>query len=332
MLRYRTQGLLAVGLGILAAGCLSEPDLKTNLRPEGDPEVLAVLAIDPVVTGSESASYCKYVGATLDEKGPGLVQGSTICPTEASEFEAAELFPLGWDIRIVFDELLNGDAVEELDCDVDGDGVQDNPIETCDGHIANTHPVTLTCGTTTIDYDGYYYPNGNKESFPVGPAIYVSPDPASVTVPTGTACTISINDIVVDKDGNTVGTGAQVGTFDLKIQDLGFYGSDPEEGGDPIAVDGAFGFAFNANLDAASVDATEVEVLDSTGAVVATVDFAVDSFNDASDGIFLFSTDAAGFAPGTYTARLKSGATFTEVNGGTVTLTENIDIPFTVEA
>src|SRR5690349_5588328 len=121
MLRYRTQGALAVGLGILGTGCLSEPDLKTNLRPEGPPEVLAVLAVDPAVTGHEGPAYCKYVGSTLDEKGPGLVQGSTICPTEAADFEAEGLFPLAWDIRIVFDELLNGDAVEELICDVNGD-------------------------------------------------------------------------------------------------------------------------------------------------------------------------------------------------------------------
>jgi hypothetical protein len=61
------------------------------------------------------------------------------------------------------------------------------------------------------------------------------------------------------------------------------------------------------------------------------VDFVVDEFNGTTDGIFLVSTAAGGFAPGEYTARLKSGAMFTEVNGGTVTLTENVDVRFVVE-
>jgi len=300
--------------------------------------VLSVLAVDPVVTGHEDAAYCKYVGTALDEKGPGLVQGTQVCPAVSTDFEAAELFPLGWDIRIVFDELLNGDQVEELDCDVDGDGVQDDPIETCDGHIANTRPVTLTCGdaNTPVAYDGYYYPNGNKESFPVGPALYVSPDPADLTFATGTTCTITITDVVVDKQGETVASGNQLDTFDLKIQDLSLYATDPEDAEavadrGVIAPDGAVGFAFNADLDDTSVTAAEVEVLDSAGAVVATVDFAVDAFNGSTDGIFLFSSDAAGFTPGSYTARLKSGAMFTEVNGGTITLAADVNVRFVVE-
>lgn len=337
MLRYRTQGVLAVGLGILATGCLSEPELKTNLRPEGPPEVLSVLAVDVVAHG-EVAAYCKYVGTALDEKGPGLVQGTQICPQVSTDFEAAELFPLGWEVRIVFDELLNGDAIEELDCDADGDGEQDDPITTCDGHIANTRPVSITCGAanTPVGYDGYYYPNGNKESFPVGPAIYVVPDAADLTFPTGTTCTVTITDVVVDKQGETVASGAQLDTFDLRIQDLALFATDPEDAEAPadrgvIAPDGAVGFAFNADLDDTSVTAAEVEVTNSAGVVVATVDFAVDAFNGTTDGIFLFSSDAAGFAPGEYTARLKSGAMFTEVNGGTITLAADVVVRFVVE-
>jgi hypothetical protein len=328
MLRYRTQGALAVGLGILATGCLSEPELKTNLRPEGPPEVLAVLAVDPAVTGHEGAAFCKYVGTTLDEKGPGLVQGSTICPPTADEFEAEGLFPLAWDIRVVFDELLEGDVVEELICDVDGDGVTDDPIETCDGTIANTRPVTLSCGGTTINYDGYYYPNGNKESFPVGPALYVTPDPADLTFATGTECNITITDVVVDKQGERVASAAN--SFDISIQELSLFQTDPEDGSTtPIAPDGAVAFAFNADLDAASVDAAELSLVDSQGAAVA-FDFAVDSYNGGSDAIYIFG--AAELAPGTYTASLNSGASFTELNTGTVTLQAAITVEFTVEA
>lgn len=333
MLRYRTQGALAVGLGILATGCLGEPELKTNLRPEGPPEVLAVLAVDPVLTGHEGAAFCKYVGADLDDKGPGLVQGTQVCAPLADDFAAEELFPLGWDIRVVFDELLKPDAIEELDCDLDDDGVDDEPL-VCEGHIANTRPVTLTCGGTEINYDGYYYPNGNKESFPVGPAIYVTPDPADLTFPTGTECTITINDVVVDKDGIQVASGAGNDTFNLRIQDLALYQTDPEDAADVadrgvLAPDGVVGFAFNADLDATSVTVADVALLDSAGIPVATIDVFVDAFNGASDGIFIGST--VPLAAGEYTARLVSGAMFTELNGGTITLTENIDVRFVVE-
>lgn len=331
MLRYRTQGALAVGLGILATGCLSEPELKTNLRPEGPPEVLAVLAVDPVVTGGEGAAFCKYDGDTLDEKGPGLVQGTQICPTLAEDFEAAALFPLGWDIRIVFDELLNGDVIEELDCDLDDDGNPDEPF-ICEGHINNTRPVTLTCGGTNVPYDGYYYPNGNKESFPVGPAIYVTPDPAALTFATGTECTVSINDNVVDKQGETVASGAD--SFNIQIQDLAVFSTDPADAAavddrGVIAPDGVVAFTFNADLDPTSVDATDVTVLDANGAPVAGTDFAVDAYYGTSDAIYVFSI--AGFAPGQYTARLVMGAMFTEVNGGTITLPANVDVRFVVE-
>lgn len=331
MLRYRTQGALAVGLGILATGCLSEPELKTNLRPEGPPEVLAVLAIDPVVTGHEGAAFCKYDGDTLDEKGPGLVQGTQICPTSADDFQAEGLFPLGWNIRIVFDELLNGDAVEELDCDLDDDGAPDEPF-ICEGHIANTRPVTLTCGGTAVGYDGYYYPNGNKESFPVGPAIVVIPDPADLTFPTGTECTVTITDVVVDKQGETVASGAD--NFSISIQDLALFSTDPEDAAavedrGVLGPDDVVAFTFNADLDPTSVQATEVTVLDANGAPVADADFAVDAYFGTTDAIYVFST--GGFAPGQYTARLVMGATFAEVNGGMITLAENVDVRFVVE-
>jgi len=235
MLRYRTHGTLAVGLGFLAVGCLSEPEIKTNLRPEGPPEILAVLATDAI--NGELASFCKYDGAALDEKAPGLVQGVTVCPDLPADFEAAELLPLvvqtaggpvGWGVRLVFDELLDPDAVEDLICDADGDGMEDNPITTCIGTIANTQPVTLTCGGMTVPYDGYYYPNGNKESNPVGPALVVSPDPDALTFATGTTCTIAINSVVTDKDGVGVASGPDVGTFNLKLADLAVLSSDPE--------------------------------------------------------------------------------------------------------
>jgi len=320
MLRYRTQGTLAVGLGILAAGCLSEPDIKTNLRPEGDPEVLAVLT-------HETAIHCKYVGGTLDDKGPGFVQGVQICPQEAADFVAtscetciapAELAPLGWDLRIVFDELLQADAVETLECDEDG---------ICVGHINTTMPVDLRCGGTAVAYDGYYYPNGNKESFPVGPAIVVEPDPAALTFATGSTCTLTINEVVKDKDGNTVASGAGLGTFDLRIQDLSIVGTDPEDAEDPaerttLDPDGTVAFVFNALIDGTSVTAADIELLDSTGTVVASTITVTDDVIEIGG--------AADLAAGDYTARLKSGAMITETNTGTLTVGSDIDVRFIV--
>lgn len=334
MLRYRTQGFLAVnlGLGILAAGCLSEPDLKTGLRPEGPPEVLAVLAVD-ATTAAEVPAFCKYVGGVLDEKGPGLVQGTTVCPDVAADFESNDLAPLGWDVRIVFDELLNPDKVEELVCDADGDGEEDAEITVCEGSLLTgmASPITLRCGTTTVPNGGYYYPNGNKESFPVGPAIYVSPDRDALTFATGTTCTISVNDVVVDKSGEKVATGAQLNSFDLKIADLAVVTSQAAAD-DPEAVDadGAVTFLFNANLLATSVTAADFEVVNSTGTVVPTT-VVVDDENGDTDAVRISAAAPTGFAAGTYTARLKSGAVFTEVNGGMLTLTANNDVRFVVE-
>lgn len=320
MLRYRTQGPLAVGLGILAAGCLSEPDLKTNLRPEGPPEVLAVL-ID------EEAAFCKYVGTTLDEKGPGLVQGVQVCPQDQADFTApAELAPLGFSLRIMFDELLRGDDVETLNC-LDEEGNLSDPL-ICVGSIATTLPVELRCSGTSAVYDGYYYPNGNKESFPVGPALVVESDTNSTGAATGTECTLTINEVVKDKDGNVVASGAGIDTFNLKIQDLTVVGTDPEDaeavedrgviaGGDSIV------FGFNAPIDDTSIAAADFEIVDMAGAVVAS-DFAV-----TGTDIEIFG--AAALPAGQYTARLKSGAEIAEVNGGTLTLSADVDVRFVVE-
>jgi hypothetical protein len=294
-------------------GCLSEPELKTNLRPEGLPEVLAVLT-------HEEAVFCKYVGGTLDDKGPGLVQGVQVCPQAMADFTApAELAPLGWDLRIVFDELLRGDDVETLECDEDG---------ICVGHINTTLPVDLRCDGTAVEYDGYYYPNGNKESFPVGPAIVVEPDPASLTFATGTACTVTINDVVKDKEGNTVASGAGLGTFNLKIEDLTLIGTDPEDADDVadrgvIAGDDTIVFAFNALIDDSSIAATEFEILDNAGVVVPSVATATDDVIELAG--------VAALPAGNYTARLKSGASFAETNTGTITLAADIDVRFVVE-
>ena len=327
MLRYRTQGILAAGLGLLFAGCFSDPDLKTGLRPEGPPEVLSVLALD-LNSGAEVATFCKYVGETLDPKGPGLVQGSTICPKAKADFSAGNLEPLGWGIRIVFDELLNGDQVETLDCDVDGDGVQDNPITTCDGHIDTTLPVSITCTGVTgeVAYDGYYVPNGNKDSFPVGPSIAVFPDNVAAT---GSTCTLTINDVVVDKSGEGVASGPDSSTFTMQLADLALVETDPvdaEAVADRavLAPDDAVAFIFNAYIDDASIAATEVVLTTGAGVPVPA------TFEVQDNAIVIFSD--APMPDGDYVAKITTGAGIDEINGGSTTFTSEVVVRFVVAA
>jgi hypothetical protein len=328
MSRYRTQGLLAAGLGLLLTGCFADPDLKTDLRPEGPPEVLTVLALD-LNTGHEGATFCKYVGGALDEKGPGNVQGSIICPAVEADFEAEAAEPLGWGVRIVFDELLNADQVETLDCDVDGDGMQDNPITTCDGHIDTTLPVTVTCEgvTGSIAYDGYYVPNGNKDSFPVGPSIAIFPDNVAAT---GTTCTVTIDpNVVVDKSGTPVVVGADINTFTMTLADLALIGTDPADAeavADRAVIepDGVIAFLFNAYVDGASISATDVTITTEAGAPVAA------SF-DADENAVLVG-GAVDLPPGNYTATLTANASIDEINGGSATITTAEVVRFVVAA
>src|SRR5262245_49871502 len=99
MSRYRPQGVLAVGLGVLtsvACAC-STPDLETNLRPEGDPEILAGMAHNGV-DSSEVAFFCKYDGTTRDVKAPGFVGnpidgGNIVCPEDKADYTAADIDP-----------------------------------------------------------------------------------------------------------------------------------------------------------------------------------------------------------------------------------------------
>jgi hypothetical protein len=315
MQRYRTQGLLAVGLGILATGCFSEPDLKTGLRPEGPPEVLAVLL-------NETPTFCKYVNGVLDEKGPGLVQGSIVCPDEQAMFEPVGASPTGWNMRIMFDELLNGDAVETLEnC---------NPqTDVCQG-VINPDAVTLSCDNTVMSFTGHYYPNGNRETFPLGPSLFVSPDDLTAS---GVDCSLTINDVVVDKEGNSVATGAQVNAFTFSVDPITLLETDPA---DAEAVDDraelgptdAVTFVFNALIDEASIGAGDFALVNlGTNAVIpATVTV------DADDPTLVFLEPDAALAPGNYSARLLAGATLTDLLGGTATIASQAEVRYVVPA
>jgi hypothetical protein len=339
MSRYRPQGILAVCLGLAAAAC-EAPELATDLRPAGDPEVLATLTLNPI-TFVEEAVQCKYVNGVRDEKGPGFVFGAQICPDEEADFTPVRLdarTSVGpWGLRVMFDELLDADRVETLICD-------DVPDigEICAGSLAETKPVTIKCGTDntevgyyflddpeTEDEDesrltaSYYVPNGNNTTYPLGPSLFISPNPWELVFPTGSTCTLTLNgDVVHDKDGNAPPDSDRVIT--AKIADLALETVDPADADDPAdraalaPTIAAAAFVFNADLDDSTVDAEAFELRDADGELIA-ADVFVDAYNASSDAIYVTSSDI--FTPGEYTATMKS-TEVGEVNGGTFTTSE----------
>lgn len=223
----RTHGVVATTLGVLALGACASPEQNTDLRPEGPPDVLAVLVMtDASSQLSEHATFCR----PNDAKRPSLVTlpdatTSQICPEDGSAVTdgVADAYPDGWYVRIMFDELLDP-AVEEL-VDIDE--------ETQSGTIANTHPVELRCksmvGGALVDvpYDGYYSPAGNSVTWPLGPSLVIKPNDPKI-VATDTECQVTITDVVTDKDGNVVPMD-QRGPFKFKIAPIQAIAIDPAD-------------------------------------------------------------------------------------------------------
>jgi hypothetical protein len=231
----------------------------------------------------------------------------------------AELEPLAWNLRTMFDELLNGDKVETLDCNPETD--------TCDGHIDTTLPFDVSCGGSAITYDGYYYPNGNKESNPVGPALILAPIDLA---PTDTDCTFTIKPtVVVDKDGVAVPTGPNENVFTIHVKQLDVVETDPVDAAavadrGVIPPDGAVIMLFNSLIDPASVAAGDIEIRNlDTDAVVAS------DFDIADNELDIFG--AADLPAGNYSASIKAASIVSDVVGGTRTFTDGVTVRFVVE-
>jgi hypothetical protein len=349
MQRYRTQGLLAVGLGLMVGGCFGDTALNTDLRPAGDPEVLAGLARSEI-DGTEAPFFCRYKGSTLDPKGPNIVQGAEICPMDSTMFEANEVDPrvstelgISWGVRFMFDELLNGDAVEDLACDTDG---------LCTGSL-KSNVLSLTCGAsnTHVGITGWYAPNGNNTTFPLGPSLKLNPVPEEMVFPTGTMCNVTLGDAIVDKSGNKVPTDQR--SYPVKIADLALITIDTGINGAStanLAGNATNVFAFNASLDDDSVDGTDFDfaapdgtsVVGTTQAHGAATPVAVgfrfdDDWNLDVDPDVVELNDGAYFraspylTPGSYIARLKVGAEIKEMNGGShIATADDMTEKFTV--
>jgi hypothetical protein len=259
----RTHGVVAATLGALSfgiAGC-DDPAQNTDLRPEGPPDVLAVLVLTDAFDGLyETATYCR----PNDEKRPnlvGVVYGSQeeICPANLSQTvdEVTNAYPDGWYVRIMFDELLDPE-IETLTEVLDEDG---NGTDTYVGSIVDSQPVTLRCesvsgGMVTVDYDGYYSPSGNRLTWPLGPSLVIKPNDPTL-VATSSQCEVTINDNVRDKSGNPVPSD-QRGPYRFQIAPIEVLAIEPADDPDgkrpvdPFVVyDGVY-VQFNTFVDRTS--------------------------------------------------------------------------------
>jgi hypothetical protein len=286
MLDYRSTVAAAAFAGAVLAAC-SDPDLPTDLRTSGPPNVTVVTvlsdeetAIDPNPQGIgrivETATYCR-VG---DNKRPGLVglpdiRTIRICPEDLSKPAVAngvaEAVPPSWIVRVVFDKLLDP-KVEDLVPVLDSMGIQTSTIGSFRGPNM-TQPVTLKCNGIDVSYDGYYVPNGNLQSWPLGPALFVTPTRA-IDVPVGASCTVSVKDTVHNKAGESVPADQRDYTFKLMAMALRFSVPDPGDGmpgsmlQDPtVPVD----FFFNAALKVGGTLGTGGDTLNLTTLDPATV-------------------------------------------------------------
>ena len=239
----RLTTLGAAILGTFTLGACDDPVADTDLRPEGDPEVLAVLVFNDTVNGAvEAATYCK----PNDPKRPGKVGipaygiNPIICPLELTEAQPmlTDAWPDQWYVRIMFDELLDPE-VETLDPILDAMG---NETGNFTGSLATTLPVVLECrdvggNLVEVEYDGYYSPSGNNVTWPLGPSLVIKPlDPT--IVPVESECQVTIKELVHDKDGNSV-PAADRTPFKFKIAPVSVIAVTPGEDGSisPSSID-----------------------------------------------------------------------------------------------
>lgn len=329
----RAQVILASTVGALAAAACGRPTLQTDLRPEGPPEVTAVMARSDKVSSNrfgtivlEPAVYCP---ATFDPESPTIIglpnfNVIQVCPDEGEDplGPVTDADPLNVGVRVVFDELLDPsiETLTEIDPDTGDDTGMPCTADSvnCAGHITSTLPVTINCGQGNVAYDGYYQPNGNNVSWPPGPSIVAIP---TEYIAAGATCSVSINDVVVDKTGEQV-PAAQRGPWQFTLTPLTLLASDPGDG-DVIAVDGAVAVDFNGLLDLASVSAADVTADDGAN-VPLTFDV---------DGTTLIITPTSGtWATGVdITVTIPATASIADIGGGAYVPDGDFTVTFQAE-
>jgi hypothetical protein len=224
--------------------------------------------------------------------------------------------PIDWFVRVVFSELLDPD-IERLER-IEGD---DGEV-TFEGHLDQSQPVQLTCGGVDVAYDGFYDPSGNDVTFPPGPALVIQP---LDFVATGTSdCTVTIKNIVRDKDGNSVSDPILIGPHDFGIAVMTPAGTDPAD--QSTGVDPTFGFdpedgsptgpaiQFNAPVAPASL-AGQITMVDENGAPVA---FTADAIGPIVQLSLPAGTALASNT--TFTVTVPATNTITDIAGGELQL------------
>jgi hypothetical protein len=299
----------------------TDPAQKTDLRPDGPPELLTVLVQDDAAGDLfESATFCKL----NDTFRPGLVGTPDgvqhqICPNDLTMgvSELTDANPSNWYVRLEFDELLDPNIEDLVDILDPNTGM---PTGLTSGTLKNTQPVTLQCqsvnGNTMVDipYDGYYSPAGNKLTWPLGPSLVIIPNSPAL-VATQSECQITLKDKIVDKDGNPVPTD-QRGPYKFKIAPIALVtaNTSPSDGSmvDPIAA--GVDVTFNTPIDVSSWTALVPGVLYDASNTFA---FNPDPGNDytaveSSTEFFVGGDFAASKA---YTWTLKQGAKLKDACG-----------------
>lgn len=320
MRHLRLEWLFATA-GIFAIAC-GDPDLATDLDTEGAPEVTMVTVLTEVPGGAvEAPAFCVdgdfKVNVSLcpvqtDMDGVALPGQIRAVP------ENENAAPNGWFLRIVFTELLNP-AVEELvDSDMDG--------EVDSGSLANTQPVTITCGGNTIAYDGFYQPSGNDVSTPSGPALFVQPN---AFVASGTAdCSVTLDAAkILDEDDNPL-DGAFAGPYNFGIAPMAVAGASPPDGSTDVAIGSDLTVSFNAPVAVGTVTSGVNVSLDQMGGG----NVAFTPMINAMDPSSVDLTGVTLVAGATYTITVDStgGTAIQDTAGGVLTTAAPVVSTFTV--
>jgi hypothetical protein len=324
----------------LPAGCGKE-DSKSDLRPEGPPDILQVFVRDGA--GVSRLAYGEHpdITGTPDDP-PDLVPPLADL---AGPVEDAVL--LGNRIRIVFDELIRGSTVEQFVCACDPlnggcstlghtfSGTEVNPEQcsSCADNPATPDPenetgkcadadfdgvpddavlqpgiVTITCGVgsvTTSELDGWYTPSGNQQ-VPTSLGINAL-GPALVisppVLPADQDCEVSVATSVTDKDGNAVPAAAA--TFHTEPLVVLTESTSPPNGATNVPFDVvSVSIPLNSTVDLASLTSTTVTV------VVAGETTPVAGALDLEDPTTILWTAAAPLTPSTeYEVSVTTGVT-----------------------
>lgn len=283
MRSFRTASTLLATALYLTSGACSDPELASDLQPEGPPHVVEVNVYSEGAAFGITDSSGLQLGeaATFCREGSEFKVNTTYCPEARNDIgepirgmrEVApitDVVPFSqqfggatfWHVRLIFDELLDP-SVETLEDDGAGGTF---------GSLADTQPVTLTCGGVDVAYDGFYDPSGNWLSFPPGPALVIQ---ALDFVATSTPdCEVSLKSgAVTDKDGEEVPSG-ELGPYTFGIAPMTLYATDPTDSGDPemptegVDPEGVITLSFAAPYDLATV-ASHITLEDEAGDPVA---------------------------------------------------------------